>query len=149
MTNQTDQLHKDIGLIKSVLLVRKAALDIARDDLNADLYHTAVSDDDAGILEYFEGLLAEAVAEVEITSVALEGSVPFEEHMRTMARIAKQTVHVATLTVVRDAAQANVDLLTSGEVCYPPASKSTEQLLTELAVLVAKLETAEKETAEV
>lgn len=151
MTDHTDQLRKEIVLVNNVLAVRGAALHLALEDINAGLYHTAVSNDDAGILEYFEGLLAEAADKAEKLKAALNDIGTFDDHMSNLARVAQHDGHIKTLEFIRGLAQANVDFGTSNEVCYPPTSKSTAQLLTELAVMERKLRAAEEaeETAQV
>lgn len=95
---RSDQLREDIRLINNVLEVRRTAYDLAIDTADSDLCVSAINNDDAGILKHFEGMLAEAIAEVEIASLAFESKATFEESMDTANHVSRLMETTRTTT---------------------------------------------------
>lgn len=127
--------QQDIKLISDVIEVRINAIGLAASANNAQLYAAAVANDDQAILDILEGLVSESKAKVTEQEAKFDTSATLTEHILTMARLRNECEQLDLLVDLRDTAKANVALLTSGEVCYPPANKSTEQLLENLKVL--------------
>jgi hypothetical protein len=127
--------QQDINLITNVVEVRTVAIGVAASTNNAKLYAAAVANDDQAILTILESLVAETTAKIAEKKATFSSSATLTEHMITMALLRDEAEQLELLVELRDTAKANVALLTSGEVCYPPAYKSTEELLENLKAL--------------
>ncbi len=128
--------QQDIKLISDVVEVRTCAIGLAASTNNAQLYAAAVANDDQAILDILENLVSEAEATIAKQEAKLTTSATLTGHIITMARLRNECERLEALVGLRDTAKANVALLTSGEVCYPPANKSTEELMENLKALV-------------
>lgn len=127
--------QQDIKLISDVVDVRTCAIGIAASTNNAELYAAAVANDDQAILDILEDLVSETEAAIAEQEANLTASATLVEHILTVARLRNDCERRDSLAEIRDMAKANVALLTSGEVCYPPARKPTEELLENLKAL--------------
>jgi hypothetical protein len=127
--------QQDIKLISDVVEVRISAIAIAAAMNNARLYAAAIANDDQAILDILEGLVAETEAAIAEKKAKFDTSATLAEHLLTAAMLREESERLYGLAELRNMAKANVELITSGEVCYPPANKSTEQLLENLKVL--------------
>lgn len=139
----TDSLEKDLELMSDVLEVRSAAMSLAFLSNHGDLYVAANSEDDTEILRIVTALAEATKIDNKEVAQKLESAGSLYDHFETMVDVARtQQLHQAYLALA-DKARAVVDLGTSGEVCYPPTLKSTEELMRKVALLQAELATVE------
>jgi hypothetical protein len=133
--------QQDIKLISNVVEVRTCAIAIAASTNNPHLYAVAVANDDQAILNILEDLVSKTKAAIADKEAKFATSATLDEHLLTLAQLRDDAQQLNLLADLRDTAKANVELLTSGEVCYPPAYKSTEELLENLKALKEAEET--------
>ena len=145
MDNATRERYQtDINLMQDVLQIRDLAFTLAFHYNDHGFYQAAKAENDADILGYIEQSLADATTELKKQQEKLDEDMSFHEHMHTLGHLAHAKTRVDYLTQVRDIAKANI---MSGEVCYPPASKSTEELMKAVKLLQEEMADAEAASA--
>lgn len=134
--SDADQRQRDMKLIQNVLDVRISAISIAYETNNPALYVAAIACNDIEIIGFIEELIVGLQAEHNEFRVQLAGrNLPLHACVQKREAMLQLKARIEHFAEMLDVAQANVELIKSGEVCYPPALRPTDELMMNLAFL--------------